>query len=132
MEIYFRQLCDFPFFSGVYRLGESSVELSDAALVERVLKGNDQAFEQLVKRHQNAVFGLALRQVKNRGDAEDLAQEVFVKAYKKLALYKQQYPFRNWLLGICANSAKNFFRGEARRRRAQEAGGKRREISAPR
>ncbi len=93
---------------------------SDAALVEQCLAGNKEAFAHLVRRHQTAVFNLALRWTRDRDDAADLAQEAFVRAYRKLATYNAAYAFRNWVLTICANQAKNRIRSEDRRRRAHE------------
>lgn len=97
------------------------MELSDAALVEQCLGGRKEAFATLVERHQGAVFHLALRWTSDRDDAADLAQETFVRAYRKLGRYDAGYAFRNWLLTICSNLAKNSFRSRDRRRRAQEA-----------
>jgi RNA polymerase sigma-70 factor (ECF subfamily) len=92
---------------------------SDASLVESCLGGQKEAFAQLVRRHQDAVHYLALRWCRDRDDAKDLAQETFVRAYRKLRTYKPQFSFRNWVLSVCANLAKNRLRSEERRRRAQ-------------
>ncbi len=97
------------------------MEQSDASLVEQCLAGRKEAFAGLVRRHQDAVYNLAVRWVFDRDEAADLAQETFVRAYRKLRTYDSGYAFRNWLLTICANLAKNRFRSEDRRRRAQEA-----------
>jgi len=97
------------------------VEPSDASLVESCLGGQQEAFAQLVRRHQDAVHYLALRWCRDRDDAKDLAQETFVRAYSKLRTYKSEFSFRNWVLSVCTNLAKNRFRSEDRRRRAQEA-----------
>lgn len=96
------------------------MEQSDASLVEQCLAGRQEAFAGLVRRHQDAVYNLAVRWVFDRDDAADLAQETFVRAYRKLRTYDPGYAFRNWLLTICANLAKNRFRSDDRRRRAQE------------
>lgn len=96
------------------------MEPSDASLVEHCLGGQKEAFAQLVGRHQDAVHHLALRWCRDRDDAKDLAQETFVRAYRKLRTYKPEYSFRNWVLSVCANLAKNRFRSEDRRRKAQE------------
>ena len=95
-------------------------DVSDPELVEASEGGDKQAFEELVRRYQDPVFGLAYRMTGNHADAADLAQEAFVRAYRKLAMYKPQYSFRNWVMSICANLAKNRFRRRARRRQAEE------------
>ncbi len=94
------------------------MEPSDAALVEQVLAGRKDAFAHLVRRHQDAVYGLALRWTGDRDEAQDLAQETFVRAYRKLRSYDPGYSMRNWLLAICANLAKNQRRSAERRERA--------------
>ena len=97
------------------------MESSDAALVEGCLGGRKEAFSTLVRRHQDAVYNLALRWSRDRDEAQDLAQETFVRAYRKLGTYNPELSFRNWVLAVCASLAKNRFRSEARRRKAQEA-----------
>lgn len=97
------------------------MEQSDASLVEQCLAGRQEAFAGLVRRHQSAVYNLAVRWVSDGDEAADLAQETFVRAYRKLRTYDPGYAFRNWLLTICANLAKNRYRSEDRRRKAQEA-----------
>jgi RNA polymerase sigma-70 factor (ECF subfamily) len=96
-------------------------ERTDAALVEQCLDGNREAFSELVRRHQDRVFHFAVRVTADRDDAVDLAQETFIRAYRKLGLYDPEYSFANWLLSICANLGKNRIRSEFRRRKAQEA-----------
>jgi RNA polymerase sigma-70 factor, ECF subfamily len=92
------------------------MEPSDAELVARCLEGRREAFSELVVRHQNSVYNLAYRMTSNSHDAADLAQEAFIRAYRKLHSYKPAHSFRNWAMGICANLARNRFRGESRRR----------------
>ena len=91
------------------------MELTDAHLVTRVLADDDQhAFGELVRRHQSSVRGL-LRQL-TRTDlalADDLAQETFLRAYKKLASFRGEARFSTWLYRI----AYNCFREDARRRK---------------
>ncbi len=95
-------------------------ERTDQALAQDSLAGNRCAFEELVRRHQDAVFGLAASLARNREDAEDMAQEAFIRAYGKLEQYNPEYSFKAWLLRICANQTKNLFRSRTRRRRAEE------------
>lgn len=93
---------------------------TDQELVEASLDGDRHAFSELVQRHQDAVFGLAVSLTRNREDAADMAQDAFIRAYRKLAYYNPRHPFRPWLLKICANLTKNLFRSRIRRRSAEE------------
>lgn len=96
------------------------MDRSDAELVEQCLAGGRDTFVLLVERHQDAVYNLAYRMTGNAADAADLAQEAFIRAFRKLDTYKAEYSFRNWVLGICANRTRNLFRGNSRRRRLEE------------
>lgn len=84
------------------------------------LEGNRDAFSQLVIRHQDSVFGLAVSMTRNHTDAADMAQEAFVRAYNKLGQYNPTYSFRSWLLKICANQTKNLFRKRMNRKRIED------------
>lgn len=75
-----------------------------------VLNGNQQAYALLVERYQNYVFTLALRMVKNREDAEEVAQDAFIKAYKYLANFRGESKFSTWLYTIVNNSGITFLR----------------------
>ncbi len=81
------------------------IEIEDKQLVKRYLKGDERALEQLIKRHVDAVYGFALSYVKSRAEAEDVAQETFIKVWKKLKQYDQEKSFRAWLLAITKNTA---------------------------
>jgi RNA polymerase sigma factor (sigma-70 family) len=96
------------------------MEYTDASLVEQCLAGRKDAFAEIVRRHQDRVFRLALRITGDGFEATDLSQETFIRAYRNLRSYNSGYAFGNWLLSICANVSKNYFRTEARRRKAQE------------
>jgi RNA polymerase sigma factor (sigma-70 family) len=87
-----------------------STGLSDNEIINQVLSGNSSAFAELVNRYQNYVFTLSLRMVKNREDAEEVAQDAFVKAYKYLAGFKGESKFSTWLYTITNNTAISFLR----------------------
>lgn len=74
----------------------------DATLVALVLAGDQSAFAELVDRYHGEVYYLALRQLRHREDAEDLAQEAFLRAYRALAQYDPTRPFGAWLYAITA------------------------------
>lgn len=84
--------------------------LNDNEIISQVLSGNHQAYAGLVHRYQNYVFTLTLRIVKNREDAEEVAQDVFVKAYKYLADFKGASKFTTWLYTIVNNTCISFLR----------------------
>lgn len=79
----------------------------DNELVQRVLKGDVQAFQGLVERHQSRVFYLGLRFLRNPEEAEDFAQDVFVRAYERLRSFSGQVPFSAWLYRVAFNLAVN-------------------------
>jgi RNA polymerase sigma-70 factor (ECF subfamily) len=96
-------------------------EQTDPELVQACLSGNQSAYAELVRRHQDSVFGLAVSMTRNRADAEDMAQEAFIRAYNKLDQYNPEYAFRSWILRICSNRTKNLFRLRVNRRKVEEA-----------
>ena len=77
----------------------------DRALVERCLRGERSAFEQLVVRYQKPVFNAALRLLHSPEDARDVAQTAFLKAYEHLASYDTGFKFYSWLYRIAVNEA---------------------------
>lgn len=83
---------------------------SDQELIEEVLNGNSKAYAVLVKNHQRFVFTLALRFTKNREDAEEVAQDCFIKAYRSLGTFKQTSKFSTWLYTITYTTAMSFLR----------------------
>lgn len=87
-----------------------STGLSDNEIISLVLNGDQQAYGQLVGRYQNFVFTLALRMVKSREDAEEVAQDAFIKAYKYLADFKGASKFSTWLYTIVNNTGISFLR----------------------
>lgn len=87
-----------------------STGLSDSEIINQVLGGNQQAYAQLVSRYQDYVFTLALRMIKNREDAEEVAQDVFIKAYKNLSNFRGESKFSTWLYTIVNNTGISFLR----------------------
>ncbi|MFH0793645.1 MAG: RNA polymerase sigma factor [bacterium] len=78
---------------------------TDRNRVRRCLEGDRSAFDELVVRHENSVFHLAWRILRRREDAEDVAQETFVRAWRSLGRFDQRREFRPWLLKIAVNAA---------------------------
>ncbi|WP_395755601.1 RNA polymerase sigma factor RpoE [Edwardsiella ictaluri] len=91
-----------------------SEQLTDQVLVERVQKGDKKAFNLLVARYQNKVASLVSRYVPP-GDAPDVTQESFIKAYRALASFRGDSAFYTWLYRIAVNTAKNYLVAQGRR-----------------
>jgi len=85
-------------------------KLSDIELIEQTLAGNQAAYAELVKRHQRFVFTLAMRFSKSREDAEEIAQDCFIKAYRSLASFQKQSKFSTWLYSIVYTTAMTYLR----------------------
>ena len=85
-------------------------KLSDNELIEQTIAGNQSAYADLVKRHQRFVFTLAMRFAKNREDAEEIAQDCFVKAYRSLTAFQKQAKFSTWLYSIVYTTSMTFLR----------------------
>ena len=80
-------------------------KLSDIELIEQTLAGDQSAYADLVKRHQRFVFTLAMRFAKTREDAEEIAQDCFIKAYRSLDSFQRQSKFTTWLYSIVYTTA---------------------------
>lgn len=89
-------------------------ERRDAELIERARRGDVMAYEELVRAYQDVAVRTA-HVIAPSGDAEDAAQEAFVKAYAALSRFRTGSPFRPWLLSIVANEARNRRRSAGRR-----------------
>ena len=86
---------------------EMSAETGDLSLVRRVQAGERAAYDLLVLKYQHKVVKLVLRYVRNPADAEDVAQEAFIKAYRALPNFRGDSAFYTWLYRIAINTAKN-------------------------
>lgn len=87
-----------------------STGLNDNELISKVLSGDQQAYGSLVSRYQNYVFTLALRFSKNREDAEEVSQDIFIKAYRALADFRGASKFSTWLYTIVNTTCITFLR----------------------
>jgi RNA polymerase sigma-70 factor (ECF subfamily) len=88
---------------------------SESELVARAKRGDLDAFEQLVREHQGIAFRTAYVITGSAADAEEVAQDAFVKAHRALGRFREGAPLRPWLLAIVANEARNRRRAEGRR-----------------
>ena len=89
--------------------------MDDPALVEALRAGDPQAPRLLIERYQGVVFGLCYRMMSHRQDAEDVAQEAFVRALRSIAGFDVTRPLRPWLLEIAANRCRTALARRARR-----------------
>jgi RNA polymerase sigma-70 factor (ECF subfamily) len=83
---------------------------TDAQLVVRSLAQDHEAFGQLIDRHASAIVNLAYRMVGNQAEAEDLAQEAFLAAFKALPTFRADAKFSTWLYRIASNKCKDWLR----------------------
>jgi RNA polymerase sigma factor (sigma-70 family) len=95
--------------------GGNGGHLESGDLIARAKRGDHNAYALLVEQHQALAFRTAYLICGNAADAEEAAQEAFVKAYYHLARFRSDAPFRPWLLTIVANEARNRRRAGARR-----------------
>ena len=84
--------------------------LTDTEIITRVFKGEQSIFAQLVERYQNYVFTLVHRMVEGREDAEEISQDIFIKAYRSLADFRGDSKFSTWLYTIARTSSITFLR----------------------
>jgi RNA polymerase sigma-70 factor, ECF subfamily len=91
---------------------EQQLGPDDAHLVARSLKQDHEAFGQLIDRHASAIVNLAYRMVGNRAEAEDLAQEAFLAAFKALSTFRADSKFSTWLYRIASNKCKDWLRAK--------------------
>jgi RNA polymerase sigma-70 factor (ECF subfamily) len=84
-----------------------SVDTGDLGLVQRVQRGDKTAFDLLVRKYQHKVVKLVTRYLRDQADAEDVAQEAFIKAYRAIPQFRGDSAFYTWLYRIAINTAKN-------------------------
>jgi RNA polymerase sigma factor (sigma-70 family) len=91
------------------------VTADDAALVRRCITGQADAMRELIERFQAEVFGLCLRLLTQRQDAEDVTQETFLRVFRSLGRWDPTRPLRPWVLGIAVNRCRTWMGRRARR-----------------
>ena len=82
----------------------------DIRCIDAVKAGNVNAYSELVERYQDFVYSLVLRMVRNPMDAEEIAQDVFVRAFKKLGSFRKESKFATWIYRIAYNETVSFLR----------------------
>ncbi len=102
----------------------------DQILVQRVQRGDQAAFELLVMKYQRRIFRLIMRFIRDPAQAEDVAQETFLRAYRAIAQFRGDSQFYTWLYRIAVNTAKKTLAEGARERSLRDQQGETDETSA--
>jgi RNA polymerase sigma-70 factor, ECF subfamily len=92
------------------------MERTESELIAAVLKGDAASFEPLVRKYSPRVFATARRYARRESEIEDIAQEVWLKAFSKLASFRGEAPFEHWLMRMAVRTCYDFLRGHQRNR----------------
>ena len=92
------------------------MEPTEAELIAAVLKGKTASFEPLVQKYSPRVFATARRHARRESEVEDIAQEVWLKAFQKLRSFRGEAPFEHWLMRLTVHTCYDFLRGHQRNR----------------
>src|SRR6476660_581584 len=87
----------------------------EVLLVRRALRGDAQAIQCLVETYQSHVFGLCVRLLNHRQDAEDVTQEVFLRVFRSLKRWDKSRPLKPWIMGITVNRCRTWLSQRSRR-----------------
>lgn len=86
------------------------MKIDDSILISQALKGEQTAYGQLLKKYQGAIFSFIYKIIQEKNDAEDLAQETFIKAFSSLPLFNNEFAFSTWLFKIASNNCIDYLR----------------------
>ena len=89
---------------------------TDTELIAAVLNGDAASFEGLIRKYQPKVFATARRYARRESEVEDIVQEVFIKAFQKLASYRREAPFEHWLMRMAVRTCYDYLRAHQRNR----------------
>lgn len=92
------------------------MEPTDAELIQAVLRGQAARFEPLVRKYSPRVFATARRYARRESEVEDIVQEVWAKAFQKLASFRGEAPFEHWLMRLAVHTCYDFLRAHRRSR----------------
>jgi len=93
----------------------SNKQDSDIPIIKSYLSGDTSSFNELVGRHERAIYNLAYRMTGNAADAADLTQEIFIHLHKKLAAFRGESAFSTWFYRLAVNYSKDWLKKESRR-----------------
>jgi RNA polymerase sigma-70 factor, ECF subfamily len=102
------------------------MERTETELIAAVLQGDTASFEPLVQKYSPRVFATARRYARRESEVEDIAQEVWLKAFEKLGSFRGEAPFEHWLMRMTVRTCYDFLRGHQRNREASFS-----DLSAP-
>ena len=94
------------------------MEMSDAEVIAAVLRSDPARFESLVQKYSPRIFATARRYARRESEVEDIVQEIWLKAYTKLASFRGDAPFDHWLMRLAVRTCYDFLRGHQRNREA--------------
>jgi RNA polymerase sigma-70 factor (ECF subfamily) len=106
----------FAFWRGQIPAYSQMMERTEAELISAVLKGDTASFEPLVQKYSPRVFATARRYARRESEVEDIAQEVWLKAFDKLKSFRGEAPFEHWLMRMTVRTCYDFLRGHQRNR----------------
>jgi RNA polymerase sigma-70 factor (ECF subfamily) len=92
------------------------MEKTESELIAAVLKGDAASFEPLVQKYSPRIFATARRYARRESEVEDIAQEVWLKAFSKLKSFRGEAPFEHWLMRMAVRTCYDFLRGHQRNR----------------
>src|SRR6202795_3038847 len=92
------------------------MERTEAELIAAVLRADAASFEPLVQKYSPRIFATARRYARRESEVEDIVQEVFIKAFQKLASFRGEAPFEHWLMRLAVRTCYDFLRGHQRNR----------------
>jgi RNA polymerase sigma-70 factor (ECF subfamily) len=92
-------------------------EVDDSTLIRRVLDGERDDFRFLVRRYQDLIYGMTMRQVGEPALAQDLTQEIFIKAFNGLSRFEHRASFKTWITRIALNTVSSYFQSRSHRQR---------------
>src|SRR5687768_3331578 len=98
------------------RMSDPPAEVADETLVRSTLAGDEDAFRELISRHKARVFGTCARFARDAQQLDDLSQEVFLRAWRKLSKFRGEAPFEHWLARLTVTTCYDFLRRERRHR----------------
>lgn len=90
--------------------------MNDSALIDELKSGNPQAFKEFVEQHQDLVVNTCYGFLRNRDDADDIAQDVFIEVYQSVHTFREEAKLRTWLYRIAVNKCLNQIKKKKRRR----------------
>lgn len=108
-----------PVSNSVAEVGANTTDAEEERLIRNCQAGNLSAFDDLVRRYQDQVFGLAFQLLHDYDEAEDIAQEVFLSCFRNIATFRFESRFGTWLYRITVNRVKNRWKYQQRRKAEQ-------------